>query len=321
MRPFLSLASAWFAIAALTLSVGCAGPRGAGTIAPLADGLSAAAGAHPVSANPMKTSCPKAQRLFVSDFSAGDVAVFCQVGSNQTSVFTIAVPYPQGMWIDSKANLYVAEGGANAVAIYNAKTLKATGTSLTGTSGEPAGVCGDNKGHVYVTDGGTTSIDVYTNGTKSSTLTDSNGSMVFCAVDSHGDLFVDYATGNTGGVDEFPAGSTTPTVLPIVLKEAGGMRCDKHNDLYVVDPFGTSSGSTITSYAPPWTGKGTTVVTATGELVGFAFNGSETDVWAANAVTLDAQEYSVSTGQLVDSTATTGFILPVDVVAFPAGPQ
>ncbi len=150
-----------------------------------------------------------------------------------------------------------------------------------------------------------------------STLADANLPYIFwLATDSKDDLFVDgLNSGNLAEVDEFKAGSTSPTVLPITGTYPGGLAFDAHDNL-IFDDQGSGSSGTISTYAPPYTGAPASSFGYSGDIVNIALTNAKTPtLWGSNSNA--GQEYSLA-GSLLDSTSSEYLNLPVGIAVSPA---
>jgi hypothetical protein len=157
----------------------------------------------------------------------------------------------QGLFVDSKANVWVADAYAQAVYEF-APGAAAPLTTLSDPNGVPSAVAVDEKnGTVYVTEyqnnvNSTTLVEVYAGG--STTPTASLGDSVarnggYDALDDQGNLYVTFMTqSNTAQVDRWMGGTGTPTNLGLKLISAGGILTTRSGALAVCDPFAFRCG-------------------------------------------------------------------------------
>jgi hypothetical protein len=145
--------------------------------------------------------------------------------------------------------LFVAEAGSNSVNIYTNMGSRNGGT-LAGTITEgisvPFGVWIDRRGTLYVANFGNSTVTEYPrgSGTPSSTISQGVSLPWGVAVDSRGTLYVADWSGSLGGyIDEYPAGSTTPTIQIKGFEQPAQMTFDSSNNLYVADNGGGGFGS------------------------------------------------------------------------------
>ena len=231
--------------------------------------------------------------------------------------------------------------------------------SLYSTVGNPSEgafadyVCGDRAGNVYGTSIYTATTAVWRagtqNATQTSTLVDPNfasaGSpsladgLVACATDAAGDLFVSgqYAVGSYGNynyfaeLDEFvggAAGSGTPIVLQKETSDLyfpAGVAIDKQGNLAWALFDLSDSGSSVCTFAPPYTGSPTACTT--GFATGFHFAESGKKLWGGNTTVYPwyhepqatvADEIAYPGGGLLRSTSGAGLLTPVDASVNPA---
>jgi hypothetical protein len=236
-------------------------------------------------------------RLLYISCDGGNVNVYSQAGKGQQPLMTI-VDATGGLAIDGSGDLYVADIGYAAVFVFHQGAVKPYKT-LTG-AGSPETVAVDSQGTVYTNNHFTNTVSVFAGGssTPTSTLTahftDQSATV---ALDAAGDLFVDDTSGE---VDEFPAGSTTPTVLGTTLGIATwGMAFDKNQNLLVSDPLHHG----ISVYAPPYTGKPKRKVQLKEEAWVLAFGGSDSALWLADSAKLVGTQVTYPGFKTVESTS------------------
>ncbi len=316
-RPHRSPALASALVAAM-ITAGCSHAPASAPYAPIPDGriLAQTTGASPASSSSL---------VYLADFGTGYAQIYNESGSNQPPIGQIGVGSQSsaGLWTDKSQNIYIAVTSKAEVLAYK-RGAKSPFRTYTDPN-LPFGVCGDNKGDVYAADSQKgnqfiNTIEFYLHGaTKpTETVTDANaGIMAFCAVDSKGNLFVDYfGVAGGGGVDEFPYGSTTPTVL-LAIGSPGGLAFDKHDDLIVVD----RKAQTISTYAPPYT-KGTlgsfSYAGVAGDIQGIALDKSEKNLWGADDSNAMGREFAYPSGSLIDSTSNVKLVAPTGVALSPA---
>jgi hypothetical protein len=158
---------------------------------------------------------------------------------------------PQGLFTDSKGNLWVADAVAQQIYKFSPGT-KTPALTLSDPNGVPVAVAVDEKsGTVYATEyqnnvDSTTLVEVYAKG--STTPTGSLGDPAarnggFDAVDSQGNLYVTFMTqSNTAQVDRWTGGAGTPQSLGLQLISAGAIVTTASGALAVCDPFAFRCG-------------------------------------------------------------------------------
>jgi hypothetical protein len=250
--------SALFAIAATALvSSACSGvPQSSSAalpqtgMAPSSVGL--AGGAHP---NVRRLPLSAQRVLYVTNYGASAVDVV-HYGWGGLSTITNGISYPQGDWVDSKGNLYVANYGGDDVTEYSSSgNLTYTYPDISYGRGVEF-VTTTRSGTVYEDDF-SGYVNEFAQGATSPSATCSLPNYVGygvggVALDKSGDVFVDYSGLNPSGqIIEFPHGLTesgcTGTVLPITLDSPGGMVIDKQGNLVA------AAGSAVDIIAPPYT--------------------------------------------------------------------
>jgi hypothetical protein len=276
--------------------------------------------------------------LYVSDAYGNFVNIYSANGSGQSPVGQIAgFDEPQGLWVDINQNLWVVNTSTYQIMGFH----RGSGVpfkTLNDTSGQsPAGVCGnDNKNLLYSLDisgpgsgyiGNTISV-FKKNGSSDpmQTFVDPNASSLnLCAVDSMGNLFVTLTNVNYpygGEVDEFPKGSTTPTVIANNFVYPIGITIDKYNAISVDDTFANGySGGTIYIYDPPYSNGPAYSFPVPEGILQTALNKQLTQIWGASSVTLDAEQFSYPHGLYQNATSTQDFEYPDGIALSPAAKQ
>lgn len=189
--------------------------------------------------------------LFVSDEMN---TVFELKNGTYTEVGTITngIDTSDGVWVDKKGNVYVANVDGKDVTEY--KKGHSTPIICTYSSGlvDPINVTTDTAGNVYVVDFNDLNnpghIDKFaqcSNSVAKQYNVDEGPEGV--AVDASGDIFVSYFGSQGGNFEEFKAGSTTPTPLGAFVTSPGGLVLDKNGVLIADDQFGN-----IDLIAPPY---------------------------------------------------------------------
>jgi hypothetical protein len=158
---------------------------------------------------------------------------------------------PQGLFTDSKGNLWVADAFARQTYEF-VPGSKTSAVALSDPFGTPIAVAVDEKsGTVYVTEyqhdnDPKTLVEVYANGstTPTGSLSDPdarNGG--YAAVDNQGNLYVTFMTqSNTAQVDRWIGGAGTPQNLGLKLVSDGGIVTTASGALAVCDPFAFRCG-------------------------------------------------------------------------------
>lgn len=158
---------------------------------------------------------------------------------------------PQGLFVDSKANLWVADASSRSV--YEFKPgQNAPVRQLSDPNGEPYAVAlGERSGTVYVSEysndfDASTLVEIYAKGSTSPTgsLRDpaaAHGGYV--AVDNAGNVYGTFQNqANKGQVDRWNGGTGTPENLGFSLVSGGGIATTADGSLAVCDPFAFRCG-------------------------------------------------------------------------------
>jgi len=206
---------------------------------------------------------------------------------------------PQALATDAKANLYVANTGANNVLIYSPPYNK-TPVTLSASGWYPAGVAPFNNGefvavtNILNTSGGPGSVLLYKRNKLVATVQNSRFfTYIACAFDANGDLFVDGAYVHDGHdeplVGEIPGATKGKTTLNVLTTEnsiefPGGVQVTTKNEIAIDD----QEAYAIYTYNQPKDGSlgspiATTPLSGSGDPVTFVFTQNNQDLWIADA--------------------------------------
>jgi len=196
---------------------------------------------------------------YISDNLANNVTVFDLNGTMQGQIDGLS--YPGGLFVDSKHNLWVANGGANNVLEF-ARGATTPSNTLNDSGAGPIDVTMCPNGTIYVAGGNSTAIEVYprssTNPTRSLTYPGAEQTDALTC-DAAGNVFATIVISFHGGVVEFPRGKQHgATQLPISLGGPGGIKPDNAGNLLVDD----QSAQTITEYTEAGSPTGNSIATA-----------------------------------------------------------
>jgi hypothetical protein len=196
-------------------------------------------------------ACPKSV-LYVSSAQNGTVEIYDPTKLKGDPCGSITgLQAPQGLFVNSKGNLWVADSATQRVYVFAPGSPGAIKT-LNDPDGQPASIAVDEKSNtVYVTEyvnnkDATNLVQVYENGSTIPTSARSDPSARnggFAAVDDRGNLYVTLMTqSNTAQVDEWLGGSGVPKNLGLKLVSAGAIVTTKDGALAVCDPFAYRCG-------------------------------------------------------------------------------
>jgi len=174
--------------------------------------------------------------LYVSSYNSNFVSIYKQKGTNQSPIGTITAGLsgPEGMAVDRKLNLYVANTSNNTVTVYPPGQTSPS-TTYSQSLSEPAGVAVGTDGTVYVENLGNSIVE-YPAGSTSPSHVISATFPIDAALDSSNNLYVTY---DFCCVEKFAPGSTTGTDLGIVLSANGGIQIDGSNNVVVANQVNT----------------------------------------------------------------------------------
>ena len=227
--------------------------------------------------------------VYASDFLSGNVYPYRSSGRDKQPVQTIrGLSASLGLFVDRARHLYVAQQSDVLEFSSSGQPIKTYGDP----GHDPLGVAKCPNGILYVANSEGDTISVYARGSTqpTGTLVD-NGAQVFhLACDTKNDLFVGVG-GKPGQVDEFPAGSTQPTNLPIHLVFPEGIQADVAGDVVVaasnsVDFYHVGASQPFKSIAVP------------GGVLELAFERGDTQLWVTGGSRLE--RYAVATGKRTD---------------------
>jgi sugar lactone lactonase YvrE len=202
----------------------------------------------------------------------GSVYIYAQSGHKQKPIGSLTgLALPMGLAVDGNGDLYVADEVPSGEVLVFHQGETSPYKILTDTR-FPVGVAVDSEYTVYVTEQGTNTIVLYENGSTlpTSTLT-ANTYVQSIAVDNVGDVFV----ASLYGIEEFPAGSTTPQTLQFKYSNPFGIALDASQNLVVANNYGAS----IEVIAPPYDGAPIKQFTTKGEAFGLALSADDSALW------------------------------------------
>ncbi len=196
-------------------------------------------------------TCPSSVVYVVSDYDAAikiyDRAALDAGPCGSVTGFSL----PQGLFVDSKRGLWVADAAAQKIYRFVPGT-RGPVVTLSDPNGTPYAVAVEpSSGTVYVTEYKNnndphTLVEVYANGstTPTGSLSDPNGrNGGYAAVDNAGNLYVTFMTqANTGQVDRWIGGAGTPEDLGLKLVSAGGIVTTASGALAVCDTYHSRCG-------------------------------------------------------------------------------
>jgi hypothetical protein len=240
--------------------------------------------------------------LFVSNGSTA-VEILKNGSYMNLGSITNGINGSDGVWIDNKGNLYVANRTGVNVTEYAPGSSSPTCTYSAGLI-DPINVTTDNHGNVYVAD-----FNKFTNPGYIDTYAQCKNTIakqfsidkgpVGVAVDARGDIFVAYFNANSNGAfEEFKHGSTTPTPLTVTVRLPAGLLIDKKGNLIADDRVEPYLGGSIDVIAPPYT-TATPLATRLHDPLQAALNKRENLLFNANNGDGTVTVYSYPAGTLL----------------------
>jgi sugar lactone lactonase YvrE len=267
--------------------------------------------------SPAAKSCKN--KLYVSSYRLGYVAIYCRKGQNQAPIgeITNGIETPEGANTDSKGNLYVSNTNASTVTEYARGSLAPSFTYSSGLT-YPAGVAVDSKQNVYVTSLSPASVEVFPQGVNSPTLTITSITYpIDVAIDPSGNAYVTTYTANfsNGEIIKYSPGSSQGTNLGIVTDGPGGIALDEAGDIVTADQRLPG----VLVFPPGTTSPSQTFAQNTLDPDPVRFARREHQVYVGDSIGNAVYVYDYPSGTLVD-TITDGIDGPNGLALDPAAP-
>jgi DNA-binding beta-propeller fold protein YncE len=197
--------------------------------------------------------------LFVSDFALNAVEELANKTWGNVGSITTGIEGPDGNWVDTKGNLYVANYEGLDITEY-AKGSSSPKYTYSGVE-DPVGVATDAKGNVFEADFEGSYVTEFSQGGSQTAQCSSGSPAEGVAVDKAGDVFASTET----SLVEFKGGLSgcSMTTLYSSLEFGGGMAMDKKGNILVCDqdaeavdvfkaPYTSISGTFGSGYSDPF---------------------------------------------------------------------
>jgi hypothetical protein len=249
----------------------------------------------------------------VSDFAGSFIDILKEDGT-VLATLTSQVSFPEGMTTDRQGNLYVCDAGGGGILTY-AAGFTSPPTLLTTADGQCANVAQRNNGNflavvIIVGSAGNGGVSFYRGGNHVGFATDSNileafngafdhdGNFYFDGLNESDETFVaEIAHATTGG----------RTVQYLTTTNSIGFPGDVKVTNAGLITIGDQDAASIYSYNPPSGGSlgspvDTTVLTGSGDAVTYAYKVHNHNVYAADALNLDANEWAYPAGGSEENT-------------------
>jgi sugar lactone lactonase YvrE len=256
-------------------------------------------------------------RLYVSSYRLGYVAIYCTKGRNQAPIgkITDGIETPEGANVDGKGNLYVTNTSANTVTEYPRGSIKRSFTYSAGLA-NPAGVAIDRKQNVYVTSLSPASVEVFPQTTNAPSLKITDVPYpIDVAVDADDNAYVTtYTSGfSNGEIIKYAPGSKQGMSLGIVTGIPGGIALDTAGDIVTADQRLPG----VLVFPPGQTSPSKTFAQNTLDPDPVRLDRAEHHVYVGDAVGNAVYVFDYATGTLVD-TITDGVDGPNGLALDPA---
>jgi len=257
------------AIILLAGLTGCAGSTTTGAYVPAAAAMShqvlprAAQSAQSAGHKILHAARPKDPKdLYVADFADNAVLILKNGSWRDAGAITAGIVWPQGLFLDKRGNLYVANDLAPNVTEYAPGAMSPSFT-YGANMAQPTTVATDAHGNLFEADAGAAAsgfVNEYFQGVNATIESctpnfnyGGNGGVYGVAVDKNGDVFVDYRLpgGLTGTIAEYVGGlhGCIAKTLPISLNGPAGMALDASGNLLVAE----AQGGVVDEIEPPYT--------------------------------------------------------------------
>jgi hypothetical protein len=223
---------------------------------------SAVPASQPGASAPFSAASKAARAVaFLSDWD-NDVVYAIDSQGNVTTM--AAVGGPEGLAVDAKHNLYVANEAYSEVLVY-APPYNSSPKVLSNAGVRPTGVAIDKDGDVAVTSTGSATsgmggVTFYAKGATAPTKVIAANSKFagdfYCAFDAHGNLYLDSENGSgpfeagevVGGIN---GKSVTPLTTENLVQYPGGVQVTRGGEIAILDQSANGSTATIYTYNPP----------------------------------------------------------------------
>jgi hypothetical protein len=260
-------------------------------------------------------ACPKS-RLYVADYGRSDIEIYAQGAANPTPCgeITTGISYPEGIYVNKKGELFVANYIGSTITEYPRGKKKPTITIDTSAPAYDVFVGGD--GTLYAAEPATGSVVEYpANSTASKLTVTVNGGDYGVATDNKNNLYVSYLSNVDGlsHVEKFSPGATTGTDMGFTVPFAGELKLDKKNDIII----GDRNDQLIDIFPPGATTPSRSFSTPGGRPVYLALNLSETVLYVAGLGQVQVMDYQTGA---TTSTITSGLESPSGVAPYPPAP-
>ena len=256
----------------------------------------------------ISSAAAKQPLLYGSSYDGGFVNIYAEKGQNQSPIgqLTDGLLSPQGMTVDAKHRLWVANTNAFTVVAFNRGSTTPLIT-LNDPNFYPLEVAVDKSGTVYAANAESTTgppgnVTVWAKGSTNPTATLTYPDFLIVlgvGVDAGNNVYVSYIpTSGPPSIVEFPSGSQTGQPVAVQDASEGEMAFDSSADL-VMEALQNSLGV----WAPPYTGSPARTIPAFGNEP--TLNRREHKVWIAyaNYSTPHILGYNYISGKLVDTIA------------------
>ena len=203
---------------------------------------------------------------------------------------------PQGLFVDKKENLWVANTAANNIEVFAKGSVRPIAT-YNDPNQAPVDVTMCPNGKIYVSNITTGTISVYSPGKPNpiGMLSDPNDSKTyFVTCDAAGNVFSTFlAISSDGAVDEYRKGAQSGLVtLPIPLEFPGAIKAYRAGNLLIDD----QEARTITEYTEAGAPTGNAISFGSGDVADFGITRNDRTVGGADTPNLDGKSWFFPSG-------------------------
>ncbi len=256
-------------------------------------------------------------RVYVADDAKQDVDFYPQGVNNPKPCgkITTGISEPEGLYVDAKGKLYVANYGTSTVTEYAHGGKTPSLTINTAAPGFDLFVGRDKT--LYVAEATANAVAEYAQGATTPFLTLAiNGGPHGVATDSHNNLYVSYLSNADGvsHVEKFAPKASTGTDLGFTVSFSGEVKLDASDDVVIGD---RNNNDIVYIYPPGQISPSRSIATPGGNPINFALDNTETLFYVSgfNSVAVINYQSGVQTGSI-----SSGLISPSGVALYPPAP-
>lgn len=224
------------AAAAIVLLSGCSGSQSPYTIVPNGPAQNSSLRNPATVLAALKYARAKIPRdLFVADSGNGAVELLHNTSYRDVGAITSGIDYPVDVFLDAKANLYVANDVGGDVAEYASGNTGSPNFVYSSGLACPLAVTTDAHDNVFVGDCGANLTEYFQDVNHPAAQCNAGGLVSGIAVDAAGDVFASTFNSGLYNLVEYPGGlkNCNKIVLSVQIPAPHGIALDKNDNLLV----------------------------------------------------------------------------------------